>query len=92
MSRRSAALVALVLGLLAFLPAASADAQVREFPGIDCKQAPTPDMPGQGLAAFFDRTPNPLPKQADPFAPHSKTTIYEQYGFSGLRWHTYDLG
>ena len=64
----------------------------RSFPGLDCKESPTPDMPGEGLAAFFEKPPNPLPKQEDPFAKGATTTIYEQYGYSGLRWHTYDLG
>ena len=60
--------------------------------GLDCREAPTPDMPGQGLSAFFDRPPQELPSPGDPFAKGSDTTMYEQYGFSGLRWHTYDLG
>ena len=49
-------------------------------------------MPGQGLAAFFQKTPDPLLPQEDPFAAGAQTSIYEQYGFAGLRWHTYDLG
>ena len=44
------------------------------------------------MAAFFEKTPDPLPKQEDPFAKGPTTTIYEQYGYAGLRWHTYDLG
>ena len=58
----------------------------------DCKEAPTPDMPGQGIAGFFAGAPDELPPEGDPFAPGSTTTIYEQYGYAGLRWHTYDLG
>lgn len=82
---------ALVLGFvvagLVGAPPASA------IPGIpDCKEAPTPDVPGQGIAGFFTRTPDPLPAHADPFASVSGTTIYEQYGYGGLRWSTYDLG
>lgn len=62
-------------------------------PGLDdCKQAPTPDMPGTGMGGFFAGTPEQLPAQADPFAAGSNTTIYEQYGYAGLRWNTYDLG
>jgi hypothetical protein len=90
--RRLAFFVTLVVLLLVTMPAGPASAQVVAFPGIDCTDAPTPDMPGQGLAAFFDKTPNPLPKQEDPFAEGAKTTIYEQYGYAGLRYRTYDLG
>jgi hypothetical protein len=63
------------------------------IPGLtDCKDAPTPEVPGRGIAGFFAQPPDHPPDQADPFAPGSGTTIYEQYGFSGLRWQTYDLG
>lgn len=91
---RRLAVLAVCMGvMLLVLPVGSADAaQVRAFPGVECTEAPTPDMPGEGLAAFFDRAPDPVPKQEDPFAPGARTTIYEQYGFSGLRWRTYDLG
>ena len=85
-----ALLVGLVFSLLVMAPQASAT-EVRAL-GLDCKESPTPDMPGQGLAAFFDRPPKELPPPGDPFIEDSPTTIYEQYGFSGLRWNTYDLG
>jgi hypothetical protein len=63
------------------------------IPGIpDCKQAPTPDVPGQGIAGFFSNSPDKIPATADPFTPDAKTTIYQQYGYAGLRWSTYDLG
>jgi hypothetical protein len=79
--------------LLMTLPVGSASADmVAAFPGLDCTNPPTPDLPGQGLAAFFEKTPNPLPRQEDPFAKGATTTIYEQYGYAGLRWRTYDLG
>lgn len=93
-SRRRGLMVLLVVcGLLLLLPASSASARPSvSFPGLDCTEAPTLDMPGDGIAAFFDRTPTPLPRQEDPFKPDAATTIYQQYGYSGLRWHTYDLG
>jgi hypothetical protein len=59
---------------------------------MDCKESPTPDQPGQGLAAFFGPEPDVLPPEEDPFADDASTTVYEQYGFAGLRWNTYDLG
>lgn len=63
------------------------------IPGIDdCKDAPTPDIPGQGIAGFFSRTPDQLPAAGDPWGDKSSTTIYQQYGYAGLRWSTYDLG
>src|SRR3954451_5939542 len=83
----------LLIGLLVLAAPRPADAQpVGAFPGIDCTESPTPDTPNEGLAAFFAQTPRPLPAQEDPFAPGAKTTIYQQYGYAGLRWHTYDLG
>lgn len=64
-----------------------------QVPGFsDCKESPTPDMPGQGIAGFFSQPPEQLPVEEDPFAAGSSTTIYEQYGYAGLRWNTYDLG
>lgn len=66
---------------------------VPEVPGIsDCKEAPVPASPDQGVAGFFTSAPEPLPPAGDPFVPGAKTTIYEQYGYAGLRWRTYDLG
>jgi hypothetical protein len=62
-------------------------------PGLsDCKEAPTPDSPGQGISGFFAGVPDELPPEGDPFEEGSTTTIYEQYGYAGLRWRTYDLG
>ena len=93
--RICAALAVLGLVLLAPAPTAAA-APVPQFPHIpgmpDCKSAPVPDMPGQGLAAFFSSPPDKLPQPGDPFAKNSNTTIYEQYGYAGLTWHNYDLG
>ncbi|WP_157682671.1 hypothetical protein [Nocardioides scoriae] len=63
------------------------------LPGVsDCKDAPAPESPGMGVAGMFAREPAELPPAGDPFAKGSSTTIFEQYGYAGLRWHTYDLG
>ena len=63
------------------------------IPGVsDCTTAPTPEVPGRGVVGFFESAPKTPPAAADPFAPHSTTSIYEQYGYAGLRWNTYDLG
>src|SRR5690606_25966842 len=58
----------------------------------DCKDSPTPEIPGRGIAGFFAGEPDEIPPAGDPFATDSATTIFEQYGYAGLRWHTYDLG
>ena len=73
-------------GLAAVLTAPS-------IPGIpDCKDAPVPERPGSGLAGALDPEPDPLPPAADPFVPNPTTSVYDQYGYAGLTWHTYDLG
>jgi uncharacterized membrane protein len=62
-------------------------------PGIsDCRESPVPVSPDQGVAGFFTSPPDELPPDEDPFKDGSKTTIYEQYGYAGLRYRTYDLG
>lgn len=58
----------------------------------DCKAAPSPAMPDAGLPGFFDPAPKPIPPAGDPFAANSSTTVYDQYGYAGLSWSTYDLG
>jgi len=80
-------LVALALGVGLLLVAPSSASAFG-----DCKEAPTPEVPGRGLSGFFLDAPDRLPPAQDPFAPGSTTTIYEQYGYAGLRWNTYDLG
>jgi hypothetical protein len=90
MRRRLAILLLALLGSLCasiFLTPSTASAI-----GLDCKESPTPEVPGRGLTGFFQSEPKPLPAARDPFAPNAKTTIYEQYGYAGLRWTTYDLG
>ena len=73
-------------------PAASVVGAPR-IPGIpDCKDAPLPSRPGSGLAGTLDQKPDPLPPKADPFAPNPSTSVYDQYGYAGLSWNTYDLG
>jgi hypothetical protein len=59
---------------------------------LGCTDAPTPEVPGRGVVGFFESPPKTLPPAADPFMANSTTSIYEQYGYAGLRWNTYDLG
>jgi len=88
---RLGGLVGLLLGcvLVMATPAWATPA----IPGIpDCKDAPTAQLPGNGLSGFLDAKPDPLPAPGDPFAKNPTTSVYEQYGYAGLTWHTYDLG
>ncbi|KRF28418.1 MFS transporter [Phycicoccus sp. Soil802] len=63
------------------------------IPGVpDCKDAPTAQLPGSGITGFLDEGPKTPPEPRDPFADHPSTSVYEQYGYAGLGWHTYDLG
>lgn len=94
-----AATAALVgVGLVGASSASAVEVRARiaakpTIPGIpDCKDAPTPERPGSGLAGMLDSKPDPIPTAADPFADHPTTSIYDQYGYAGLTWHTYDLG
>ncbi|MGA4860965.1 hypothetical protein ACPCAB_30580 [Streptomyces koyangensis] len=56
----------------------------------DCKAPPDPDFPGTGISGWIDPGPvtAPPPRKIESSAGY----IYEQYGFAGLRWDTYDLG
>jgi hypothetical protein len=85
MTRRLLAVLALTVGLLIVNPTAAVAIG-------DCKEAPTPEVPGRGMSGFFMNAPDKLPPEQDPFAPQATTTMYEQYGYAGLRWNTYDLG
>ncbi|WP_347354620.1 hypothetical protein [Intrasporangium sp.] len=58
----------------------------------DCKDAPVPAMPDTGLPGFLDPAPTPPPPAGDPWAHPATSSIYEQYGYAGLAWNTYDLG
>jgi hypothetical protein len=91
----AALLVAIVATMFA-VPAparAQPNLPIPNLPGVsDCKEAPTPEVPGRGLTGFFSNEPKTLPPPGDPFAENATTTIYEQYGYAGLRWNTYDLG
>ncbi|MGH3357017.1 MAG: hypothetical protein ACRDOJ_14055, partial [Nocardioidaceae bacterium] len=85
MIRRLLLAVAVAVGLLLVSPASA-------FAFGDCKEAPTPEVPGRGMAGVFGGAPDRLPPVEDPFAPGARTTIFQQYGYAGLRWDTYDLG
>lgn len=71
----------------------TADKTAPSVPGLpDCKNPPTPELPGRGVVGFFESAPAQLPAPGDAFAPGTQTSIHEQYGYAGLRFNTYDLG
>ncbi|MCP2259686.1 hypothetical protein LX15_003392 [Streptoalloteichus tenebrarius] len=77
--RRRAALLAVIALLLgqAVLGAPVAHAQVCE------KEAPNPERPGAGMVGALD----PAPLGAG-----QPGSAYDEVGYAGLVWHTYDLG
>lgn len=88
---RVLAIGAIVAGALVAL-AGGADASPM-IPGVpDCKDAPTAQLPGNGITGFLDPGPATPPHPLDPFVANPSTSVYEQYGYAGLGWHTYDLG
>ena len=84
-------LVLILLGVL--LIGAGPSSAAPTIPGVpDCKDAPAPQRPGDGLPGFLDPAPDKPAPPADPFVPNATTSIYDQYGYAGLTWYTYDLG
>ena len=73
-------------------PAAAGSMVAAPMAPWDCKSAPTPSLPDTGLPGFFDPPPVPPPPAGDPWATNRSTTLYDQYGYAGLSWSTYDTG
>lgn len=84
MIRRVLALLAVVAAVLltTAVPAGAIPGLPDCATGVNPKTPPTPAMPGQGVPGFFDRTPHNT----------DGTTVYDQYGYAGLTWNTYDIG
>ena len=92
-ARRARVGLALVALLVAGVVGASTATASPAIPGIpDCKDAPVAQLPGEGVTGFLDTPPTAPPAPGDPWAAHPTTSVYEQYGYAGLTWHTYDLG
>ena len=88
---RVLAIVTILAGLV-FGLAGAANASP-SIPGVpDCKDAPTAQLPGGGITGFLDPGPIKAPEPRDPFVANPQTSVYEQHGYAGLSWHTYDLG
>lgn len=85
------ALLAVIAAAFVIVGMADAASAAPAVPGVpDCKDAPAAQEAGFGLAGVLDPKPRPLPPASDPFA--GEGSIYDQYGYAGLRWSTYDLG
>lgn len=70
------AVALVVLGMCVFAPTASADA---------CQAGPTPESPRDGFAGYMLPERNGVDTGA-------QATQFEQYGFAGLDWESYDVG
>lgn len=85
--RRLAAAGVASLALLLAAPAADALPSApssSQLPGdTDCKEAPDPEFPGAGVVGDLDP---PIASQGKPGG------VYNEQGYGGLIWHTYDLG
>ncbi|WP_143175506.1 MFS transporter [Cryptosporangium aurantiacum] len=54
---------------------------------VDCLDPPTPAMPDTGATSFFVTRPAEIDS-----ADYQKAPTYDQFGYAGLQYHTYDLG
>ncbi|SDP65029.1 hypothetical protein SAMN04487905_106271 [Actinopolyspora xinjiangensis] len=50
---------------------------------LDCTQPPTPGRPGTGMVGALDPAPIGVGRTG---------SAYDEYGYAGQVWHTYDLG
>lgn len=104
--RRAVAAVVAVVAVLLLLPV-PADAQTVALPCVPvpgagcvpgtgegpgdapCRTAPDPQAPENAPGAFFFT--DVVDPGGDPFG-SGPASIYQRYGWAGLRWDTYDLG
>ncbi|MGP4015952.1 hypothetical protein [Saccharopolyspora sp. 5N708] len=70
----------LVAGLLAIQALIGAPAWGQ---GFDCREAPNPERPGSGMVGAIDPAPMGVGNPG---------SAYDEVGYAGLVWHTYDLG
>ena len=74
------------------VPAGPASAQVVAFPGSTAPRRRPRTCRVRGSRRSSKRRPTRCPSRRTRSPRVRTTTIYEQYGYAGLRWHTYDLG
>lgn len=55
---------------------------------VDCLNSPTPAMPDTGATSFFVSAPDAPPDDGRAHV----VSRYDEYGYAGLQYHTYDLG
>ena len=66
---------------------------VRAFPGCRLQGGTDPGHARAGARGVLREDPGPAAASRRTRSRRAPaTTIYEQYGYAGLRWHTYDLG
>ncbi|GAA2777490.1 hypothetical protein [Saccharopolyspora taberi] len=75
--RGAAAVVAAIVGLQALIGAPALGQ------GSDCKEPPNPERPGSGMVGAIDPAP---------MGTGQPGSAYDEVGYAGLVWHTYDLG
>ena len=71
---------ALAAGILSLQVLFAAPASAQDF---DCKEAPNPERPGSGMVGAIDPALDGVGDAG---------SAYDQYGYAGLVWNTYDLG
>ncbi|MFI5954133.1 MFS transporter [Cryptosporangium sp. NPDC051539] len=55
---------------------------------VDCLDPPTPAMPDTGAGSFFLKEPSKSASSRQAV----ESSLYDDYGYAGLQYHTYDLG
>lgn len=77
---RRRAPLGIVIGLLAVQTVIGTPAAAQ---GFDCKEPPNPERPGSGMVGAIDPAPVGVGESG---------SAYDEVGYAGLVWHTYDLG
>lgn len=74
------AVIAVVIGVFGSLLLFAVPALAQ---GLDCKEPPNPERPGSGMVGALDPAP---------IGTGEPGSAYDEVGYAGLVWHTYDLG
>jgi hypothetical protein len=87
LARRTAQVI---VGFATFILFMLVPAQAASAIGPDCKDAPTPEMPGRGLSSLF--LSNSQQSFTGPKVTPDGVPRFSQYGLAGMDWNNYDLG